>query len=59
VVRHTHDVNFNIRTDEQPNGGFSVVIVFEPQPTKDEAKEVAAEIAEQLLELGWECGRNQ
>jgi len=53
-------LNFNIRTDEQPDGGFSVVIVFEPQETQEQALERAGWIAEQLIEdLGWECGRTQ
>lgn len=51
-------LHFNIRTDEQPSGGFSVVIVFEPQSTEDEALDNASWIAERLLDLGWECGRS-
>jgi hypothetical protein len=51
---------FNIRTDEQPNGGFSVVVVFEPQPTEFEALKQANLIADCFREdLGWECGRSQ
>ena len=50
---------FNIRTDQQPDGGFSVVIVFEPMPTEAQARERADEIAEQLQEIGWEIGRAQ
>jgi hypothetical protein len=50
---------FNIRTDEQPGGDFSVVIVFEPLDTQDEAEQHATWIASRLLDLGWECGRAQ
>ena len=49
---------FNVRSDEQPTGGFSVVIVFEPQLTAEECAEKMAWIVEQLQEgLGWEVNR--
>jgi hypothetical protein len=55
-----NDLCFNIRTDEQPDGGFSVVVVFEPKPTEIEALELADKIADSFCEdLGWECGRSQ
>jgi hypothetical protein len=50
---------FNVRSDKQPGGGFSVVIVFEPQETQDECNQRMAWIVEQLQELGWEVGRTQ
>jgi len=51
---------FNVRSDEQPTGGFSVVIVFEPQPTLEQYCENMRWIVEQLQEgLGWEVGRRQ
>jgi len=53
------DLAFNIRTDEQPGGGHSVVIVFEPQLTEEEALKNAQWIAERLRDLDWECGRTQ
>jgi len=53
------ELAFNIRTDEQPDGGFSVVIVFEPLKTEQAASEQANIIAERLLELGWDCDRVQ
>jgi hypothetical protein len=46
--------------DPQPSGGYSAVIVFEPQPTEEACEEFTAWLAEQLREgLGWECGRTQ
>ena len=50
---------FNIRTDKQPGGGFSVVVVFEPQITQEGAQENADLIAERLRDLGWNCERTQ
>jgi hypothetical protein len=51
---------FNVRCHEQPGGGFSAVIVFEPQPTQQECEQNMEWIVEQLREgLGWEVGKTQ